>query len=974
MKKSLLELEAKIVRHPLAIVMLFIIVTLFFGYLTVKKTNIDNDVTTMLPSDNPVKVYDQDISKIFGQSGGIAIAIETEKDAITKSNLMLIDKITKSLEKIDYKIQKDKIKNMIPLKEENIDGFMQFINEKSFEIQTKEDLKNIIKEDELSLYIQDEIEKVMKIKEDKKTIEKLFNVITSYTDENKLYQKRIRKISSLSNIDAVFSEFTETSKIENFFKKLGIKNTKPFIDLANYMLEKGYTDNEKLSKFLNNDVYNVSKIFNIDDKDLEKIKNLDNKNTEELSTILRSSEKMIKVTNLVDFKKLENEEEKSLFLIRERLKSWELYKDAVYSSKNPKATLVLIETYPQLLKEEREALIKYVEDDLKEIFKERKSEKYYIAGEPVLITAIGSFMIKDLIILFPIVIIVLSGFLYLSFRHFRGVFLPLLSVFISTVWTLGTIALLGKSISIVTTALPVLLVAVGSAYGIHIIHHYYEDRALGMEKEEALKKALKDFGIGVIMAGLTTFAGFASLYTSSVIPLKEFGVFAAIGVIYALLASLILIPAILRLGRLPKKIEKMKLTSEEDLEKESDKVSHILRNTGTFIAKNSKTIIVFYALAVIIFAIGAYFIKVEINPIEYFKKTTDIYISDEYIRNNFSGTSTLNIVINTNKQNGVLDVELMKKIESLQEKIKGFDNIGKVTSIVDFIKKMHQTMNYGDPNFYKIPDEVFDEKGNKIEMSEENKKEALRSIMLSYIDQYDKDDTRLMIDSTKSKLKIGIILKTGSTIATKEVTEKIKKLASETINQDLGFSGVNTLYLEVNKLIVNGQIWNIISSAIMVAILVGIMFKSLLIGSISILPLLIAIVFNFAIMALFNVHLDVATAIIANIAIGTGVDYTIHFLNGYTILRKKGETKEQAIINTGVRNGKAILINALSVAAGFLVLCLSNFKPLINVGWIIALTMITTSFLALTLIPTILSLSNLDKKIIGGNKWKKLLL
>ncbi|HOJ50115.1 MAG TPA: MMPL family transporter [Spirochaetota bacterium] len=967
MKISLSELEAKLAKHPVIIVFTFGILTLLFSYFTIIKTNIDNDVTTMIPKDNPVKVYDEKTSQILGETGGIAIAIENSNGIFNIESIKLIDNITKTIEKIDSKIEKESLyKILYDLTDEERDGFIQFLNEKSFEFQTPEELKNLIIESEVSMYYSGDFSKIEKIKNDSKRIKQIFSILNSYTDENNKYKKRIRKVTSLTNVDAVFSEFTETEKITRFYSKIGV-NEKKGVELSNYMLEKGITDKEKVVDFIKSKIDNIKEYFNLTEEEIKILKSLNEKEITELVDTIIKSEKLIRVSNLVDFEKLSENPDKTLFLIEERLKSWELYKDSLYSNKNPNSTLITIELYPQLLKEEREKVIQYVEREIKELLKDNKNIKYYIAGEPVIITTMGNFMLKDLVILFPIVLLVLIIFLYLSFMHIRGVILPLITVVLSTIWTLGTIAILGKSISIVSTALPVLLVAIGSAYGIHIIHHYYEDRALGMDKEEALKKTIKDFGMGVIMAGLTTFAGFATLSTNSVIPLRDFGIFAALGVLYALLISMILIPALLRIGRLPKKIKEMNIRSEDDLEKEIDKTTTFLRKLSEFFFKKRKKIILVYTILIIVSFIGAYFIKVEINVIDYFKKDTKIYQDDKFIRENFAGTSTLNIIIDTNKQNGILDVDLLKEVEKIQETIEGYENVGKVTSIVDFIKKMHETMNYGKKEFYKIPDEIFDENGKLISLDENTKKDKLKSIILSYIDQYDREDTRLIVDSEKQMLKISVILKTGSTIATKNVTEKIRERV-KTLRHNIGFSGVNPLYLEVNNLIVNGQVWSIISSAIMVAILVAIMFKSIFIGSISILPLIVAIIFNFAIMAIFNVHLDVATAIISNIAIGTGVDYTIHFLNGYTILRKKGEDKEKAIINTSLRNGKAILINAISVAAGFLVLCFSSFKPLINVGWIIALTMITTSFLALTLVPVLLGTFNIDKKILGGEK------
>lgn len=972
-KKSPLNFLTKL--KPIPVILIAALLTFFFGYFAATRTQVDNDVQSMMPKDNPVRVKEKDFSKIFGNSGGIAIALESPQGIFNLETLKTIQTLTQNLEKIDSKIQQHKL-NLI-LKDfslEEQEGFMNFINEKSFEIQSLEDFLQIMnqkEELEMSFFEESTLNKVVLLGKQTQKLKNIYQALHGFTDEDNETTRRVKKITSLTKVDAVYAQFSETHLLENFLvqQKISLKGLKFF----DYLLEQGTVQVEDLSTFLSSaEFLNIAPIFNLSEKETQTFKSFNKNQIEQLASVLQHSPKQIRVANLIDFKSLEENPTLEMFLVQKRLKAWELYESALYSKNNPNTTLMMIEMEPELLKEEKESLIFFIEKELQEVLK-GKNITYYLSGDPVITTFMGQLMMRDLIFLFPLVVLIMIGFLYLSFRHWRGVALPMVTVIFSTIWTLGTIALMGKSISIVSTILPVLLVAVGSAYGIHIIHHYFEDRALGIDKTSALSRTLKEIGSAVIMAGATTIAGFGSLATNNVLPLKDFGIFTALGVGYALIISMVFIPALLKIGKAPKN-QKLSQEDDENLENNLSLTQRFLAKIGHWTLNYKKTCIAVFIAILAVSIIGAVLLKVEINSIEYFKSNTTVKQDHDFIQENFAGTSSINIVINTQEKNGILNVDFLQKIEVLQKEIEKDSQVGKVNSVVDFIKKMHQSMNYGEEQFYAIPSVVYNQQGKIVELSSQDKNKALSAVILNYLDQFNRDDLRLLVNSDKSMLKVGIILKTGSTIATQDLTEKLASLTQDLFNNNekIDFAGINPLYLEVNSLIVDGQVWSILTSVVIVLFLLAFMLRSMSLGFIGILPLGLAIIINFGLMGILGVHLDVATAIVANIAIGIGVDYTIHYTNGYLLMLQKGKTKEQACMHTAVRSGQAILINALSVAAGFLILCFSSFKPLIHAGWLIATTMVTTSFAALILVPVLLNLMKLKKWTeIGKNFTEK---
>jgi len=168
-------------------------------------------------------------------------------------------------------------------------------------------------------------------------------------------------------------------------------------------------------------------------------------------------------------------------------------------------------------------------------------------------------MIRDLRVLIPVVVAVMAAVLFLSFRSVRGVGLPLLVVLVSTLWTVGSMALAGAPMTPFGVVLPVMLIAIGAADGIHILNKYYEEvagpgRARRSRARRAIVRAtMGELAVPVILTSLTTAAGFLALMTSFLWPQRQFGLFTALGILYAMALSLTLIPALLARLRLPER-------------------------------------------------------------------------------------------------------------------------------------------------------------------------------------------------------------------------------------------------------------------------------------------------------------------------------------------------------------------------------------------------------------------------------------
>ena len=326
-------------------------------------------------------------------------------------------------------------------------------------------------------------------------------------------------------------------------------------------------------------------------------------------------------------------------------------------------------------------------------------QEVFIAGMTAIEVCISEAIVKDLKRMIPVVYLVVILCLWLSFRRLLGVLLPLLTVIISTLWAMGLMALLDIPLNPLSGNMPVLLTAVGTAYTIHILFHFLHNAHRTPDRNEALVRAVSQVGYAVVMAGLTTMGGFASLGVSEVVPIKQYGLFSAFGTGVALLCSVTLIPAILAvsMGRI-----KIGMVPEDRTQRTG--LGGFLRGYVRFVIRHRRSVYVLSCLFGIVCLVGTMRIYPESDYITQFKESTYIRKSDKMINEHFNGSSVLNIVVDGATPDALKDPDLLRRMESLQRYVESLPHVGGTTSLVDYLKRMNQALHGDDPSFYRLPD------------------------------------------------------------------------------------------------------------------------------------------------------------------------------------------------------------------------------------------------------------------------------
>ncbi|MDZ4147986.1 MAG: MMPL family transporter [Flavobacteriaceae bacterium] len=572
-------------------------------------------------------------------------------------------------------------------------------------------------------------------------------------------------------------------------------------------------------------------------------------------------------------------------------------------------------------------------EDIKAVIKKHPgAEEVLIGGMPFIGYSIAGNIQSDLMVLLPVAMILMLGMLYFSFKEWKGVFMPFVIVAMSIILSFGVMAFLGWQISLFSILMPIMIIAIGNDYSIHLIARYQElardNEALSMK--QICKQIYKDLNRPILITGLTTIGGVLGLLTHTMIPAAQLGVLTAIGISFALVLSLWFLPAILSYFK-PKHVSKNHAQTNKSL------INRVLNLFGRWITVYPKQLVLISALVTAISVVGIFFLKVDTNIESYFSGKSDVGRSTKLINEKLGGSKFISILFSGD----VLSPDVLKRMEYYEKEILKDPAVGHVSSPVTMIKELSKGFYKPDEEGYnQIPDnadeiyqllEVFSLGGNE---------DAISQFM-----DYNFENARLMIS-----------LKDGSNSAIKHLLKTINALTKDDPNvQFTAGAGLNEI--ELADMVVYGQIKSLAFAMAVIFILLSLVFRSPKAGLLSSLPLTVAILVLFGLMGLLGIAVDIATALTSSIMIGVGVDYTIHFLWRFKEERAKGFSHKEAVLVTLATSGRGIVINALSVIIGFLPLVLSSFTPLKFFGALVVISITTCLISSLLIVPAIVILT-----------------
>ncbi len=576
-------------------------------------------------------------------------------------------------------------------------------------------------------------------------------------------------------------------------------------------------------------------------------------------------------------------------------------------------------------------------------------EKIYVAGRPIVEGTLGKLMPQDMKLMAPLVILVIIIVLLIILRSIKGMILNLTVVLLSTIWTFGLMALFKIPVYSVSTLIPIMLIAIGVAYGIHLFNHLelFLEKNPGADKKDAILDMIKNMWKPVMMAAITTAVGFLSLLTSQVYPVKYFGIFTAFGVMGAMAFALVLIPAGLSIFGLPKT---GKFLGQRKLDLGRKPFSH---RFAEGILNHKLMVIVTVSAVAGISLFGLTRVWIDSSFLSNFEASSSIRQTDKFINDHFAGTSSFNVILGSQKDDSFKNPAVLRLTDDLQKSLGTLKVVGDSFSLTDFLKRMNMVMNADNEKFNTIPDS----------------RDAIAQYLLLYEMSGDPETLNSVIDYRYKTMNLTVQLKSDDSRSIKSVISVINGYRSRfaDLGISINFAGSGYKALVFSELILKGQVTSLLLSIVIVIMLLTIMFRKIRIGLIGSIPILLTSIVNFGVMGLLKIPLGPTTALISSIAVGIGVDYAIHFIERYKEYSLFSSDKMEVSRKAMFHSGRAILFNAVVVISGFLVFLFSIFPPNRELGALVSLNMFTSFAGTLTIMFLLLYMSNIyfskgDKK------------
>ena len=580
--------------------------------------------------------------------------------------------------------------------------------------------------------------------------------------------------------------------------------------------------------------------------------------------------------------------------------------------------------------EDKEPVIESVE---KIIEQEKGDLSNYQIGLPLVSQALAMYTKKDFLKLPPIAFVVILFVLTYLFQSFRGVFVPATILITALIWTFGLMAWTGTHLSMLTMIVPIFLIAVGTAYCMHVMAEYRRATVEANSPAEAAYLGVLRVALPTCLAVVTTIIGLGSQLVNKIHAIREFAIFASIGILSILILIFTLLPAILALFPLPRGADSIGFARK-------DVFDRLLQRVVALNIRHRKILFPLVSALTLLVGSGILRIRVENNPVSYFKKSTPISQHFHDIYQDMAGSIPINVVVNALEDDYFEDPAHLQEIERLQDFLGTLDGVDKTESYADYLKLVNYATNQYQREFYVLPEEPFE-----VRMLTNDLRMVLGEVISSRF-----------VNPEFSRANILLRTHISSTRDCLEVQKKIYDYVNTDFSKNLRVevTGFGVVMAHSASLLTKGQLQSLSITLVLVFGIMFFLFLSLKTGLIAMVPNFFPIIMNFGLMGWLGMELSAATSLIAATAIGLAVDDTIHYMFRCNRELRHGRDRERALENTIGHVGRPILFTTISISLGFAVLLFSSFEPTSAFGLMMVITMFSALVGDLLLLPALM--------------------
>jgi len=621
--------------------------------------------------------------------------------------------------------------------------------------------------------------------------------------------------------------------------------------------------------------------------------------------------------------------EEELKQLRSRALANPTYRNTVVSKDGKTAGInVSVESRPRdLLFNQR--ITKAVEELIDQEKAKTKAEIYQV-GIPYLKTTMVEYIEQDSRTVTMCALLVTGITLFLFFHSIIAVTLPVVTGTLSVLCTLGFMAFWGFPLNMVNVTVPSLLLIVGSTEDMHLLNEYAFHLRSKHEKLDAIRGMMVRSALAITMTSLTTVIGFATLSTSNIVLIKQFGIAAAYGMFINFVITVLLLPLTLRVSKVPKSFV------EEGAEgKGQGRFTEFCKRTVIgVVTDHRRAVLVVSAIVAAITIYGTSRVKVDTDFISFFKQGSELRQRFNHIHEKMAGALNFYIIAEVDEEEGIKNPEVLRDLAALQDHAaRLFDD---TSSIVDSVRLIHREMNEGQESFYTIPDSA--------------------DLISQYMLMMDAEDLEQLINSEGTSAAMMIRHNINSSEGLKAALTDIRRFCDENLSRDLRikFTGEGILVNKASDEIAGGQVLSLSFALVAIFLIITILFMSFKVGLLAMAPNMVPALLGFGVMGFLDIPLNPGTTIVAVIGLGIAVDDTIHFMVRFHNELKSTHDQAAAINKTISHEVKPMLSTSLALAFGLGVLVLSTFVSTVYIGILMPCVMLGALLSDLFVTPSLL--------------------
>jgi predicted RND superfamily exporter protein len=566
-----------------------------------------------------------------------------------------------------------------------------------------------------------------------------------------------------------------------------------------------------------------------------------------------------------------------------------------------------------------------------------------VTGLPAINAMLNTLVLRDLSVLGALSLVVVFIALIVLFRHPLGVLGPLAVVALSVLWTLGTMGLIGYDLNILSGILPSFLFVVGVCDSLHLMSIFRDRRRVGVECAQAVVEAVSITGPPVLFTSLTTMVGLFSLKFASVQAVNEMGVAGGIGVVYALILSLVLLPISLTWTG--------KSTLGAPSVGRQDRIHRILfwclgrSDDRIRPGRKTKTFAVALCLAIVAgYGIGR--LEVRHDDLAMLSEDAEVKLAVEAMDRHVCGAAPAQLLIDAHGSRGLKDVGLLRGIAELtrhalryRDPRTGEASVTHANSIVDVVRETRRAFHGGDPAFYAVP-EAQDEASQLLFLFESQSPDELSQVTT--------------LDFSRAQLALRVKWRDATSYG--PIVDYMRAGIDRYIGDRATVGGTGAVYLghRIVSVLIGDLMKSFGTAFLIITVLMVFMLRDVKLGLVAMVPNLFPILLVLGLMGLSGIPMDLNNLLIASIALGIAVDDTVHFLHHFQAAFRRSGRCEEALVEARDQAGRAMFATSVLLTLGFGIFYAASTGGIRNYGMLTALTVVFAFVVDLVLLPALL--------------------